>query len=80
MEIKPLFTATATATGGRNGQTRAEDGSVSVNLSVPKAMGVRENPAPRRLNISLLRATRRASGARSITSERKGKRMRRMPR
>jgi osmotically inducible protein OsmC len=39
MEIKPLFTATATATGGRNGQTRAEDGSVSVNLSVPKAMG-----------------------------------------
>jgi osmotically inducible protein OsmC len=39
MEIKPLFTAKATATGGRNGHTQAEDGSVSVDLSVPKAMG-----------------------------------------
>jgi Ohr subfamily peroxiredoxin len=39
MDIKPLFTAKATATGGRNGQTRAEDGSVTVNLSVPKEMG-----------------------------------------
>ena len=37
--IKPLFTATATATGGRNGHTQASDGSVGVNLSVPKAMG-----------------------------------------
>src|ERR1700759_4995390 len=37
--IKPLFTATATATGGRNGHTEASDGSVSVDLSVPKAMG-----------------------------------------
>jgi len=37
--IKPLFTATATATGGRNGHSEASDGSVSVNLSVPKAMG-----------------------------------------
>jgi len=39
MEIKPLFTATATATGGRNGHTQSEDGTVSVDLSVPKAMG-----------------------------------------
>ncbi|HEX4331409.1 MAG TPA: organic hydroperoxide resistance protein [Usitatibacter sp.] len=37
--IKPLFTATATATGGRNGHTQAEDGSVGADLSVPKAMG-----------------------------------------
>ncbi len=37
--IKPLFTATATATGGRNGHTEASDGSVSADLSVPKAMG-----------------------------------------
>jgi Ohr subfamily peroxiredoxin len=37
--IKTLFTAEATATGGRNGHTGADDGSVSVNLSVPKAMG-----------------------------------------
>jgi len=37
--IKPLFTATATATGGRNGHSEASDGSVKADLSVPKAMG-----------------------------------------
>jgi Ohr subfamily peroxiredoxin len=37
--IKPLFTATATASGGRNGHTQAADGSVSADLSVPKEMG-----------------------------------------
>jgi Ohr subfamily peroxiredoxin len=37
--IKPLFTATATATGGRNGHTQADDGTVKADLSVPKAMG-----------------------------------------
>src|ERR1700731_1617444 len=39
MSIKPLFTATATAVGGRNGHSEASDGSVAVDLSVPKAMG-----------------------------------------
>lgn len=38
-KIKPLFTATATATGGRNGHTAAADGSVSADLSVPREMG-----------------------------------------
>ena len=38
-KISPLFTATATAVGGRNGHSQAADGSVSVDLSVPKAMG-----------------------------------------
>jgi Ohr subfamily peroxiredoxin len=38
-KIKPLFTATATATGGRNGHTQSDDGMVKVDLSVPKAMG-----------------------------------------
>jgi Ohr subfamily peroxiredoxin len=37
--IKPLYTATATAKGGRNGHTQSSDGQVSVDLSVPKAMG-----------------------------------------
>jgi len=37
--IKPVFTAVASATGGRNGHSEAEDHSVAVNLSVPKAMG-----------------------------------------
>src|SRR3954467_10746907 len=38
-KIKPLFTATATATGGRNGHAESDDGTVRVDLSVPKAMG-----------------------------------------
>jgi osmotically inducible protein OsmC len=39
MSIKPLFTATATATGGRNGHTEASDHSIAADLSVPKQMG-----------------------------------------
>jgi len=38
-QIKPLFTATATAIGGRNGHTETSDGLVKADLSVPKAMG-----------------------------------------
>src|SRR5271163_608844 len=37
--IKPLYTAHGTATGGRNGHTRTDDGMVDVDLSVPKEMG-----------------------------------------
>ena len=37
--IKPVFTATPTARGGRNGHTEASDGSVKADLSVPKEMG-----------------------------------------
>jgi osmotically inducible protein OsmC len=39
MSIKVLYTAHATAVGGRNGHTRSDDGLVDVQLSVPKAMG-----------------------------------------
>lgn len=38
-KIKPLYTATATATGGRNGHTESSDGIVKADLSVPKEMG-----------------------------------------
>ncbi len=38
-KIKPLYTATATATGGRNGHTQTSDGVIGVDLSVPKEMG-----------------------------------------
>ena len=38
-KINPLFTATATASGGRNGRTASDDGIVKAELSVPKAMG-----------------------------------------
>ena len=37
--IKPLFTASAIATGGRNGHTETSDGLVKADLSVPKGMG-----------------------------------------
>jgi lipoyl-dependent peroxiredoxin len=37
--IKPLFTVTATALGGRNGHSETSDGAVKVDLSVPKEMG-----------------------------------------
>lgn len=43
-KIKPVFTVTATASGGRNGQAQTADGSVKVNLSLPKAMGGEEKP------------------------------------
>ena len=39
MPVQPIFTAHATSTGGRNGHTAADDGLISVDLSVPKAMG-----------------------------------------
>jgi osmotically inducible protein OsmC len=38
-QIKPLYTATATARGGRNGHTESKDGVVKADLSVPKEMG-----------------------------------------
>src|SRR5213592_4553556 len=38
-KIKPLFTATATAIGGRNGHTETSDGIVKTDLSLPREMG-----------------------------------------
>jgi Ohr subfamily peroxiredoxin len=38
-KIKPLYTATASVTGGRNGHAQSSDGAVSVDLSVPKELG-----------------------------------------
>lgn len=43
-KINPIFTVTATAAGGRNGHSETTDGSVNVNLSLPKAMGGEEKP------------------------------------
>lgn len=36
---KVLYTATATATGGRDGKAESSDGSFKVNLTTPKEMG-----------------------------------------
>ncbi len=38
-KIKALYTATATATGGRNGHTETSDGVVKADLSLPKELG-----------------------------------------
>ena len=43
-KIKPLFTITATAIGGRNGHSETKDGAVKVDLSVPKEMGGEGKP------------------------------------
>ncbi len=39
MSVKVLYTTTATATGGRDGAARTNDGSLEVNLALPKEMG-----------------------------------------
>ena len=37
--MKTLYEAAATATGGRNGHVRTDDGKIDLELSVPKGLG-----------------------------------------
>jgi Ohr subfamily peroxiredoxin len=37
--IQPLYTATATTQGGRNGNVRSDDGTLNLGLTMPKALG-----------------------------------------
>ena len=37
--MKPLYTATATATGGRQGHGKTSDGKLDFDLSIPKELG-----------------------------------------
>jgi lipoyl-dependent peroxiredoxin len=37
--VKPLYTATATASGGRNGHVESDDGLVKLDLAIPAPMG-----------------------------------------
>ena len=39
MAYQPLYTAVATATGGRDGHVESSDGVVKLDLSVPREMG-----------------------------------------
>jgi Ohr subfamily peroxiredoxin len=39
MPVNVIYKTSATATGGRDGSTRSDDGSVDVKLVVPKEMG-----------------------------------------
>jgi osmotically inducible protein OsmC len=41
---KVLYTAQATATGGRDGKSESSDGRLSVKLSVPKGLGGDDGP------------------------------------
>jgi len=43
-KINPLYTATATATGGRNGHTESSDSVVKADLSLPKELGGAARP------------------------------------
>lgn len=37
--MKPLYTATATASGGRNGHVESNDALINLDLAIPSAMG-----------------------------------------
>jgi Ohr subfamily peroxiredoxin len=37
--MKVLYTAVATATGGRNGQVKSDNGVLNLQVKAPKAMG-----------------------------------------
>lgn len=39
MSVDVIYKTSATATGGRDGRAKSDDGSVDVNLVVPKEMG-----------------------------------------
>ena len=39
MSVNALYTTRATSTGGRDGQSRSEDGRFAVTLSMPKELG-----------------------------------------
>ncbi|KAJ1897461.1 hypothetical protein LPJ66_003350 [Kickxella alabastrina] len=41
ISIKPIYTAEATATGGRNGRAVSSDNVLNVELTLPKALGGR---------------------------------------
>ena len=42
--MQTLYTATATATGGRDGRATSDDQRLDVRLSVPKALGGNDGP------------------------------------
>ena len=45
MAITPLYTTTATATGGRAGKVASADGIIDLNLAMPKELGGPGNAA-----------------------------------
>ena len=53
--ITALYTATATATGGRDGRAVSSDGMLDVKLSTPRELGGQggDGANPEQLNVSL---------------------------
>ncbi|CAG5068579.1 Organic hydroperoxide resistance protein OhrA [Dyadobacter sp. CECT 9623] len=51
MKIEPVYTAKATATGGRNGKVKSENGVLDIDVRVPKEMG---GPSGEYLNPEML--------------------------
>ncbi|KQS27172.1 organic hydroperoxide resistance protein [Dyadobacter sp. Leaf189] len=49
--MEPLYTAKATATGGRNGKVKSENGVLDIDVRVPKEMG---GPSGEYLNPEML--------------------------
>src|SRR5688572_20758846 len=43
--MKPLYTATVTATGGRNGKVLSKDGILNLDVRMPKGLGGRGEAA-----------------------------------
>jgi osmotically inducible protein OsmC len=37
--MEPLYTATVTTTGGRNGKVQSEDGTLNLDVRMPKGLG-----------------------------------------
>jgi hypothetical protein len=79
-KISPLFTATATAVGGRNGHTETSDGIVKADLSVPREMGGPGKPGAATPEHLSPRAMPPASAGRSTSWQSRRNAMPRRPR
>ena len=78
--IKPLFTATATAIGGRNGHTETSDQLILADLSVPKEMGGPGKPGSATPEHLFAAGYAACFGGVSISSQSSRRKMQAMPR
>src|SRR6202045_4997771 len=69
MAYEPLYTAVATATGGRDGHVESSDGIVKLDLSVPREMGGPANLVHRIPSNCLLPATLHVSPVRLVCGQ-----------
>ncbi|MDR3716521.1 MAG: organic hydroperoxide resistance protein [Puia sp.] len=81
--MEKLYTAKATATGGRNGHVRSEDGILDIEVRTPRSLGGPEGKYPNpeilfaggyaacfdNALLSLIRAEKIKAGTTSVTAE-----------